>query len=128
MNEYYRTCPFPKPQDTKKKKLMNGYKDKANRICAYCGRPNAERHEIFGGPNRQISIRYGFQIDVCNDHHGLLQENIALWAQEQNRLLRAKCEREYLDNLIDDGLTEEQALDMWMQLIGKNYIDELIPQ
>ena len=29
--EYYRTCAFPKPVEKKKRKRMNGYKDKPNR-------------------------------------------------------------------------------------------------
>lgn len=53
LDGYYRNCPFPKPKTTKKKLLVNGYKDKEKRRCWYTDRPGAERHEIFGGPNRQ---------------------------------------------------------------------------
>jgi len=50
---YYETCAVPKPKNNKKKKLYNGYKDKPIRFCAETGAPYAERHEIFGGANRQ---------------------------------------------------------------------------
>ena len=52
---YYATCAFPKPVTKKKKPACNGYKDKQNRICAYTGERGAERHELFGGANRQTS-------------------------------------------------------------------------
>ena len=119
---YYDTCAFPKPQSKKKKKKCNGYKDKASRICAYTGKPYAERHEIFCGRNRQISIDYGFQIDVCHEVHEELQANITEWAQTENLRLRQKCQTEYEDKLIDAGITPEKAREMWLKLIGRSYL------
>ncbi len=119
---YYDTCAFPKPRDKKKKKKCNGYKDKADRICAYTGRPFAERHEIFCGRNRQISIDNGFQIDVCPEIHAELQANITEWAQAENLRLRQKCQWEYENNLIATGVTPEQARELWLKLIGRSYL------
>lgn len=119
---YYDTCAFPKPQSKEKKKKCNGYKDKADRICTYTGRPFAERHEIFCGRNRQISIDYGFQIDVCHEIHEELQANITEWAQAENLRLRQKCQKEYEDKLIDAGITLEKAREMWLKLIGRSYL------
>lgn len=121
-SDYYRKCAFPKPQDKKKKKKVNGYKDKPDRMCAYTGRPYAERHEIFCGRNRQISIDYGFQIDVCPEIHEELQANITEWAQAENQRLRQKCQTEYEDKLIAGGITTEQAHECWLKLIGRSYI------
>ena len=119
---YYDTCAFPKPQDKKKKKKVNGYKGKADRVCAYAGRPFAERHEIFCGRNRQISIDNGFQIDVCPEIHAELQANITEWAQAENLRLRQKCQWEYENNLIATGVTPEQARELWLKLIGRSYL------
>ena len=119
---YYDTCAFPKPQDKKKKKTVNGYKGKADRVCAYTGRPFAERHEIFCGRNRQISIDNGFQIDVCPEIHAELQANITEWAQAENLRLRQKCQWEYENNLIATGVTPEQARELWLKLIGRSYL------
>lgn len=119
---YYDTCAFPKPQDKKKKKKVNGYKGKADRVCAYTGRPFAERHEIFCGRNRQISIDNGFQIDVCPEIHAELQANITEWAQAENLRLRQKCQWEYENNLIATGVTPEQARELWLKLIGRSYL------
>lgn len=119
---YYDTCAFPKPQDKKKKKKVNGYKGKADRVCAYTGRPFAERHEIFCGRNRQISIDNGFQIDVCPEIHAELQANITEWAQAENLRLRQKCQWEYENNQIATGVTPEQARELWLKLIGRSYL------
>ena len=35
MNTYYQNCPFPKPISKKRKKKVNGYKDKPDRVCFY---------------------------------------------------------------------------------------------
>lgn len=120
---YYDTCAIPKPVTRKKKKKCNGYKNKPNRFCAYTGQPYAERHEVFGGPNRQISIDMGFQVDVSPEVHRELQDNITEWAQKENRRLRQKFQRRYEQDLIDAGMSEEQARYAWIQLIGRSYAD-----
>lgn len=125
MADYYSTCAFPKPGNTKKKKLYNGYKDKAERCCYYCGAPYAERHEIFGASNRQTSIEHGFQVDLCNEHHRLLHDNTTEWAQKENRHWKRKYEAIYLKKMVGEGYTAHQAINSWMMLIGKNYIEEL---
>ena len=122
LDEYYKSCPFPKPKDKKPKKKVNGYKDKADRICTYTGRPFAERHEIFCGRNRQISIDNGFQIDVCPEIHAELQANITEWAQAENLRLRQKCQSEYEGALIDVGITPDEAREDWLRLIGRSYL------
>lgn len=122
MMEYYKTCAYPKPQTRKKKKKQNGYKDKASRFCAYCGKPYAERHEVFGGSNRQISIDLGFQVDVCHEHHEELHMNCSKWAQQENIKLRRFYQKKYEEEKIDEGMTPEQARNDWMILIGRNYL------
>lgn len=117
---------FPKPKRKKRKRLMNGYKDKAERVCKYCGRPYAERHELFYGPLRQTSIEFGFQIDVCSDHHRWLHSAEPSGVEERDRL-RAETERKYIEDLMTDGCTLEEAVEAWMQIIGKNYCEEINP-
>ena len=69
MANYYDSCPIPKPRSAKKKRACNGYKDKKNRYCYYCGTPYAERHEVYGGSNRQKSILNKWQVDLCHSCH-----------------------------------------------------------
>lgn len=128
MTAYYMTCAIPKPQTVRKKKKYNGYKDKKNRICAYCGEPYAERHEVFWGPLRGISIEFGFQVDACGRHHKELHENYTDWAKSENLYLRRYYERKYLDEKIDEGMSEKEALRDWMNLMGKNYLEECDPE
>lgn len=128
MTEYYKNCPIPKPTDKKKKKKVNGWKDKKNRICAYCGEPYAERHELFGGPNRQISVDYGFQVDVCRAHHRELQNNYTDWAKAENQALRSYFQKKYMNDLMKDGCTRGESLKAWMMLIGRNYVEECDPE
>lgn len=120
--------PWPKPVERKKKKKYNGYKDKAERFCYYCGTPYAERHEVFGGPLRQVSIDYGFQVDLCPNCHRELQENITERAQEENLTWKQYYQAKYMAQLMEDGAEEKVALRLWMRLIGKNYIERLMPE
>lgn len=122
MNNYYKSCAFPKPVDKKKKKKVNGYKDKPNRYCAICGRSGAERHEIFGGPLRQISIDYGFQIDLCRDHHAEFHAQETEEIRNEVLRLRKECQFRFEDELIRNDMAPGKAHEKWMELIGKNYL------
>lgn len=124
---YYDYAAAQMARADREKKRYNGYKGKADRRCFYIGLPYAERHEIFGGSNRQISIRHGFQVDLCPAKHRELQYNITPWAKEENRKWRETYERLYLDRLMQEGASEANALQAWMALIGRNYIEELMP-
>lgn len=112
----------------KKKLLYNGWKEKPERFCYYCGRPYAERHEVFPGPNRQISIRNKFQIDLCPEHHREIQANCTEWAQRENARWKQHFERKYIREKIDAGASMQQAVREWMVLIGRNYCDEITPE
>ena len=120
LDGYYRNCPFPKPRTTKKKLLANGYKDKPQRRCWYTDRPGAERHEIFGGPNRQKSIELGFQVDVCPEIHARLHANCDDWARIENRKWKMYYQTKYEEEMIAEGASDEEARSSWMMLIGRN--------
>lgn len=125
MPESNWTGPILKPVTKKKKKKVNGWKDKPNRYCAYCGAPYAERHEVFYGTgNRQISIDNGFQVDVCAVHHRELHERQTPWAIEETKRLRQRFQREWEEKLIKTGIRPEQARELWIQLIGRSYVDD----
>lgn len=126
---YYETCPFPKPATKKKKLACNGYKDKQNRVCAYTGQHGAERHELFGGVNRQTSIREALQIDLSPEKHRELQDNITPWAQAENRRLKAEAQKKWMDKYMEaEGVDEAAALRAWMLLIGRNYREDVMPE
>lgn len=123
MSDYYQTCPFPKPEPTKKKKLQqNGYKNKKERRCWYTGEPSADRHEVFPGVCRQTSIEMGFQVDVCRRLHEELQANSSKWARCENQKWRMYYQKLYEDKLIKSGIEPEKAREVWLTMMGRNYL------
>lgn len=46
--------------------IQNNFND---RICYVCGRTNAHKHEIMFGSNRDLSIKYGLCVCLCQEHH-----------------------------------------------------------
>ena len=126
---YYSECAFLKPKTHKKKKECNGYKNKSERTCAYTGAGNAERHELFGGPNRQTSIREGLQIDLSPEKHRELQDNITERAQAENKRLKAEAQTHWMNEYMEtEDVNEAAALRAWMLLIGRNYREDVIPE
>ncbi|MEE0516921.1 MAG: hypothetical protein UC708_03465 [Anaerovoracaceae bacterium] len=112
-----------------RKRKYNGYKEKPERFCFYTDAAGAERHEVFGGnPDRALSIKFGFQVDLSPDKHRELQANITPWAQVENAKWRAAYQRVYMDCREGDGMSEQEALQDWMNLIGRNYIEEMMPE
>ena len=123
LNDYYQNCAFPKPKpDSKPKKMQNGYKEKPERRCWYTGRLGAERHEIFGGPNRQTSIVHKFQVDVCQEIHARLHANADDWARIENLKWKMYYQYVYEERLIQLGLDRQEAREAWMAMIGRNYL------
>ena len=118
---YYETCAIPKPGNKKKKILYNGYKNKAERVCFFCKTPNAERHEVFPGNNRQISIREGFQVDLCPACHAEMQNNITPRGQARNKAFRIHFQKRWEDKLINAGTDPEKARELWIEMMGRNY-------
>ena len=118
--------PVPKPGSRKKKKPYNGYKDKPKRSCYYCGTPYAERHEIYGGPNRQKSIEMGFQVDLCHECHAAWHaQKDEIWIRRKKDW-QSRYQKMFENKLKNAGVTPEQARKTWMNMIGKNYTDEVL--
>lgn len=118
----YDACAIPKPKDKKKKILYNGYKDKANRHCFYCKTPYAERHEVFQGVNRQISIREKFQVDLCHACHEEIQNKTTERGQKRDRQWKMYFQKKWELELRKSGISKEQAREAWIQMIGRSYI------
>jgi len=60
---------YPKPSKKRRKRAKNNPKPTAEDFCMITGKPYAETHEIFYGPNRQLSIRYGLQVKLSQEYH-----------------------------------------------------------
>ena len=116
--------PVPKPKPRRKKKLYNGWKDRPQRMCYYCGTYGADRHEVYGGPSRQKSIQMGFQVDLCRKCHSAIHAAVTPLWQERKQYWQRYYQKEFEDKLIASGITPEQARSTWMNMIGKNYLDD----
>lgn len=107
--------PVPKPKPHKKRRPKNNPKPTIDRKCEYggCGRPYAERHEVFFGTGlRQLSIKYGLHKDLCPEHHrgDLGPHQCREYDLQLKREAQAKFEAEHGDR------------DEFMRLFGKNYL------
>ncbi len=116
--------PVPKPPVKKKRKLYNGYKDKPNRYCCYTGEPGAERHEVFGGPNREISIRYGFQLDLSPEIHRRFHNPETVEDCDRILFWREHFQKRFEREMVESGMMPQSAREAWIMLIGKNYVPE----
>ena len=76
-----------KEQKTMKKRTAKQTKMEKNRfslftsnldVCIVCGKPKEHLHEVFFGSNRQVSIKYGLVIPVCNVCHRMMHNNATL--------------------------------------------------
>lgn len=125
MTDFYKECAIPKPVSKKKKKLVNGYKDKPNRYCVECGTGYAERHEIFGGANRQRSIEDKLQIDLCKECHERWHRGTDDKTIEWRAKWRRRAQRCYEKRLIDAGAKPKSARKIFMDRYGMSTLEEI---
>jgi len=103
--------PLPKPK-IKKHRARNNPRPTADRICKVCGRPYAERHEVFFGTGqRQLSIKYKLQIDLCAEHHRGPN------GPHFNREVDLKYKREF-----QMKFEQEYSREEFIRLFGRNYL------
>lgn len=74
-------------------------------------KPYSERHEIFFGKNRQLSIKYGLQIDLCYEHHQ--GDN----GPHHNRTVDLQYKREAQAKFEQMNSREE-----FVRIFGRNYL------
>lgn len=81
--------------------------------CLVCGRPHPHKHEIFFGQrNRKLSIKYGFVIPLCYEHH---EGNNSPHHNREIDLRYKRMARQYYEEHI--GTREE-----FIKEFGKSYM------
>ena len=80
--------------------------------CYFCGKPAECIHEVYYGKNRQISIKNGFCIGLCNYHHNMSDQSVH-FNQEMNKELRRVYQEAF-----EKMFSHEEV----MGLIGENYL------
>lgn len=76
--------------------------------CYFCGKPKEDLHEILYGTNRLNSMKYGYILPLCREHHQAFHNNRVLtkeWAR--------KCQEHF----------EENHAITWVKTFHRNYID-----
>ena len=112
----------PKPTYKKKKKPKNNPVPTENCNCALCGEWKlCETHEVYNGnPNRQISIKNGYQVKLCKTCHIDVTENREYtleWQELWKNLYQQMQESAWKTQ----GISCSEARDKWLELIGRNY-------
>lgn len=80
--------------------------------CYICKAKKEELHEIFGGKNRQTSMKYGLVIPICRKCHEIITNDKTL--QDKYHGVGQKAfEKHY-------------KTENFMQIFGKNYINYLL--
>ena len=98
----------------KSKKLVNAERKRFSilsnnlEICYVCGKKKDHIHEIYKGANRQVSIRNGFCVPLCNGCHARTENEIDFL-----RDLQIKCQEDF-----EKTHTREEFL----KLTGRNYL------
>lgn len=80
--------------------------------CYFCGRPRQAVHEVYFGKNRQISIKNGFCVGLCNEHHNTSNNSVHF-----NREMDLELKRLYQEEYERNHTRSE-----FMALIGKSYL------
>ena len=75
--------------------------------CYICGKPKQDIHEVFGGSNRQTSIKWNCTIPICRICH-------TEW--DKNKEMRQKYHDECRDKFV-----ELYSYDLFMQEFKKSY-------
>jgi hypothetical protein len=111
----YTGLAFPKP----KVKKGNSRRAKNNPVptiydrCYFTGKPYAELHEVFFGPDRQNSIKWGMQIRLSPELHrvgpGAVHNN-----KEFDLMLKRMFQKKF---------EKEHGHEKFMEVFGRNYLD-----
>ena len=77
--------------------------------CLICKSPFVDIHEIYGGSNRKVSMKNGFTVPLCREHH-----RTATIDSFASTFLKVKCQKEF---------EKEHTREEFISLIGRNYLD-----
>jgi hypothetical protein len=103
--------PVPKPNCKKQRRAKHNPPPTVEDYCTVCGKPYAALHEIFGGKNRQLSIKYGLQVRLCYEHHQ------GRYGPHHNKVINDKLKREG-----QMKFEETHSREDFRRIFGKSYL------
>lgn len=84
------------------------------------GTPNVHRHHIFGGPNRKKSDEDGLWVPLTPEHHeGKMSVHMN---KEMKVLMHIIGQLAFEKHRVADGMTEDEAREMFRKRYGKSYL------
>lgn len=78
------------------------------KLCYFCRKPREDLHEILYGRNRRNSMRYGFVLPLCREHHNMFHLNHQL-----TNIWSAKCQKYF---------EREHTREEWIKIFYRNYL------
>lgn len=91
--------------------------------CYVCGTTeDLHIHEVFGGANRAKSKEWGLTVSLCGYHHNLSKSGIH-FNKELDNIVKQQAERYWMMEYCDDNLSDEEKIEKFIEVFGKNYID-----
>ena len=76
-------------------------------VCFRCGKPATDIHEVYGGRNRQQSMKYGFCVPLCRLCHSFIEQDVQT---DFNLKWLVQCKFE-----------ENHTREEFIKIIGRNY-------
>lgn len=81
--------------------------------CYFCNKPTEHIHEVFyGTANRKISIKNGFCVGLCSQHHNMSNNSV-----HHNREMDI-----YLKQIYQKAYEKEHTREEFIKLIGRSYL------
>lgn len=76
--------------------------------CFICQKSPVDIHEIYGGSKRKTSMKNGFCIPLCRQHHIVVTDSKIL-----SDIYKKLCQREF---------EKKHSREEFMQIVNKNYL------
>lgn len=105
--------PISKISSNRRKLEKNRYSILNNLdYCYFCGKKAECIHEVYFGKNRNISIKNGFCVGLCNEHHNLSKDSVH-FNKKKDLELKKLYQEEYEKN---------KNRESFIKLIGRSYL------
>lgn len=102
------------------KSIIPGDKENCCFICGSCDR--VENHHIFGGPDRDVSEKYGLKVYLCNAHHHGTSGAHGKEGKSLQKYLHETGQQAIEEQWIRAGLTKDEARARFMREFRKSYL------
>lgn len=91
--------------------------------CFVCGSCNAiHEHHIFEGSSRSASERWGLKVHLCLNHHTGYEGVHTARGKKLRDSLHKIGQTEFIDQRIAEGMTEDEAMKLFIKDFIRSYL------